>query len=65
MVTIYAAKVRNGFVPRLRREVWRKAERFGGRGLLVCQPTREETNSVGVNSRGIAVLRMAEAAAGG
>jgi hypothetical protein len=60
ITTIYAAKVRNGLC-------FGPVVRFGRRlkGLevaAVCQGTREEMNSMGVNPRGNEALRMAEAA---
>ncbi len=46
---LYAAKVRNGFVPLVRREVGKQVQGIGNRHLPVCQSTREKTNAMGLD----------------
>jgi hypothetical protein len=62
---MYAAKVRNGFVPQVRREV---SQRFKGLQIDLCpfrQSSRKETHAMGANERGNEKLPVAQTRAGG
>jgi ATP-dependent DNA ligase len=48
---IFASKVRNGFVPRLRREVWAN-ERSRDESMSLLQSPRDETHAMDFDARG-------------
>ena len=60
---LYAAKVRNGFVPLVRREVASKFKGLEIDDLPVCQSAGEEANPVGFDQRRDEELRLAKARA--
>ena len=60
---IFVSKVRNGFVPRLRREVWSKLKGLET-NMPFLQSPGEKTHTVGSNQRRNEELRLAKAGNG-
>lgn len=55
----YVAKVRNGFVPQVRREVYRKFKGLEIDTMPLCKSSRKEAHTMGISERGNKELQMA------